>query len=44
MQNSKTDWKTRELGSFWPKKDFFTGRIKLSNLDAAQLMVTHLST
>ncbi len=37
MQNNKTDWKTRELGSFWPKKDFFTGRIKLSNLDAAQL-------
>lgn len=37
MQNNKTDWKKRELGSFWPNKNFFTGKIKLSNIDASQL-------
>jgi len=37
MQNNKTDWKKRELGSFWPNKNFFTGKIRLSNIDPSQL-------
>lgn len=39
MQNSKTDWKKRELASLWPKegRDFFTGRLTLGNLDTSKL-------
>jgi len=24
-----TDWKERELGAFWTKNDFFTGKLKI---------------
>lgn len=37
MQEQKTNWKSREVASLWPKGDYFTGRLSLSNLDFSQL-------